>query len=37
VETKNLNAFLMTIARAPGRPVADRCAELTYALECAAR
>lgn len=37
VETKNLNAFLMTIERAPGRPVADRCAELTYALECAAR
>jgi hypothetical protein len=37
VETKNLNAFLMTIERAPDRPVADRCAELTHALECATR
>jgi hypothetical protein len=37
VETKNLNAFLMTIERAPGRPVADRCIELSYALECVAR
>ncbi len=37
VETKNLNAFLMTIERAAGRPVADRCVELSYALECVAR
>jgi hypothetical protein len=37
VETKNLNAFLMTIERAPDRPVADRCAELTHALECVTR
>jgi hypothetical protein len=37
VETKNLNAFLMTIERASGRAVGDRCAELTYALECVAR
>ncbi len=34
VETKNLNAFLMWIDRAPGRPVSDRCVELGYALEC---
>ena len=34
VETKNLNAFLMWIDRAPGRPVSDRCVELSYALEC---
>jgi hypothetical protein len=37
VETKNLNAFLMMIERAPNRPVADRCAELTNALTCLAR
>jgi hypothetical protein len=37
VETKNLNAFLMTIERAPGRPVADRCVELSHALACVAR
>ena len=37
VETKNLNAFLMTIERAPGRSVADRCVELRHALECANR
>ena len=37
VETKNLNAFLMTIERAPGRSVADRCVELRHALACAAR
>lgn len=34
VETKNLNAFLMWIDRAPARRVEDRCAELRYALEC---
>ncbi|MBY0399929.1 hypothetical protein K2X89_06510, partial [Myxococcota bacterium] len=34
VETKNLNAFLMWIDRAPTRRVEDRCAELRYALEC---
>jgi hypothetical protein len=37
VETKNLNAFLMMIERAPNRPVADRCAELTNALACLTR
>ncbi len=36
VETKNLNAFLMWINRAPGRHVADRCVELKHALECLA-
>lgn len=34
VETKNLNAFLMWIDRAPSRRVEDRCAELRYALDC---
>src|SRR5262249_62219480 len=34
VETKNLNAFLMMIERAPGRAEGDRCAELSYALSC---
>ena len=34
VETKNVNAFLMWIDRAPARRVVDRCAELRYALEC---
>jgi hypothetical protein len=34
VETKNLNAFLMWIKRAPARAVSDRCVELGYALEC---
>jgi len=37
VETKNLNAFLMTIERAPGRSVADRCVELSHALDCVGR
>jgi hypothetical protein len=37
VETKNLNAFLMRIERASGRRVGDRCAELTYALDCLSR
>ncbi|MGI9590477.1 MAG: hypothetical protein ACR2P8_03835, partial [Myxococcota bacterium] len=34
VETKNLNAFLMWVQRAPGRATADRCVELTLALDC---
>jgi hypothetical protein len=34
VETKNLNAFLMWIERAPSRPAVDRCVELRLALEC---
>ena len=34
IETKNLNAFLMWIDRAPGRAMLDRCVELGYALEC---
>lgn len=34
VETKNLNAFLMWIERAPSRRAADRCVELRLALEC---
>jgi hypothetical protein len=37
VETKNLNAFLMWIERAPGRREADRCGELSLALECLAQ
>jgi hypothetical protein len=34
VETKNLNAFLMWIERAPGRAAVDRCGELGHALNC---
>jgi len=34
VETKNLNAFLMWVERAPSRAEADRCVELALALEC---
>jgi len=34
VETKNLNAFLMWIERAPSSPPGDRCVELGLALEC---
>jgi len=34
IETKNLNAFLMWIDRAPARAVSDRCVELGFALEC---
>ena len=34
VETKNLNAFLMRIGRAPTRRKTDRCIELRLALEC---
>ena len=37
VETKNLNAFLMWIERAPSRREADRCVELRLALECLRR
>jgi hypothetical protein len=36
VETRNLNAFLMWVERAPGRAEADRCIELSLALECLA-
>jgi hypothetical protein len=36
VETKNVNAFLMSIEQAPGRRSGDRCEELTLALECLA-
>ncbi len=34
VETRNLNAFLMWIERAPHRGVANRCTELELALQC---
>ena len=34
VETKNRNAFLMWVERAPGRAKADRCAELALAVDC---
>jgi hypothetical protein len=34
IETKNLNAFLMLIERAPSRPRVDRCVELRLTLEC---
>jgi hypothetical protein len=34
VETRNLAAFLMWIERDPSRAQADRCVELTLALEC---
>lgn len=34
IETKNLNAFLMLIERAPSRSQADRCVELRLTLEC---
>jgi hypothetical protein len=37
VETKNLNAFLMWIERAPSRVEADRCVELGLALDCLRR
>jgi hypothetical protein len=37
VETKNLNAFLLWIERAPNRPEADRCTELRHVLECLSR
>jgi len=36
VQTRNLNAFLMWIDRAPGRSVEDRCGELRNALQCLA-
>lgn len=34
LETRNLNAFLMTIERSGSRGLADRCAELSHALSC---
>ena len=34
VETRNLNAFSLWVERAPARPAADRCVELTHALDC---
>lgn len=34
IETKNLNSFLMSIDRAAGRSVGDRCDELRLAIEC---
>lgn len=37
VETKNLNAFLIWVERAPGRDEVDRCAELALALDCLAQ
>jgi hypothetical protein len=37
LESRNLNAFLLRIERAPGRRVADRCGELTLALACLER
>jgi hypothetical protein len=37
VETRNLNAFLMWIERAPHRSESDRCVELSLALECLKR
>jgi hypothetical protein len=36
VETKNVNAFLMSIEQAPGRRSGDRCEELKLALDCLA-
>ena len=36
VETRNLNAFLMWVERSPSRAEADRCVELSLALECLA-
>ena len=37
VETRNLNSFLLWVERAPSRREADRCVELTFALECIRR
>ena len=34
VETRNLNSFLLWVERAPTRREADRCVELSFALEC---
>jgi hypothetical protein len=36
VETKNVNAFLMSIEQAAGRRTGDRCEELKLALDCLA-
>jgi hypothetical protein len=37
VETRNLNSFLLWVERAPTRREADRCVELSFALECVQR
>ena len=37
VETKNLNAFLMRVQRASDRATADRCVELSLALDCVSK
>jgi hypothetical protein len=37
IEKRNLNAFLMTVKRAPSRKTADRCVELSLALDCLSR
>jgi hypothetical protein len=37
VETRNLNAFLMYVHRPPARSEADRCVELSLALDCLRR
>jgi hypothetical protein len=34
LEARNLNAFLMSIERAPSRRAVDRCVELSLALDC---
>jgi hypothetical protein len=34
IETKNLNAFLIYVERAPRRAALDRCGELQLALQC---
>jgi hypothetical protein len=34
LETRNLNAFLMTVERGASRGAADRCTELSHAIEC---
>ena len=37
VQTRNLNAFLMWIERAPEHAAGDRCVELHRALDCLKR
>lgn len=37
VEHRNLNAFLLLVRRSPDRPVANRCEELRFALDCLAQ
>ena len=34
VENRNLNAFLLLVRRSPDRPLANRCEELRFALDC---